>query len=465
MNQTVALIWPNNSLQGRLLRRLLLVVLLVVTVSGLATYWLAQHFASRVFDSWLADAANSLIIVVQGDDTEGPLRLPVSLERLVRWDDTDDTAVMVYGSVSGLITGRADLPDVPAGVQPVKGTALFDARLDGQSVRVASVRVKRHTGEWVTVAVTETRRKRKELARQILLAVLAPVLVLGIVAVALVSAGVRRALLPLNSLSEAISQRVSQNLVPLQVADAPPEVRPLVSAINDLLSRLNDALNAQRGFVADTAHQLRTPLAGLKVQLEDALRQPDCPNEALLKRLLGGVERASRLAGQLLSLARAEADANQGEAPLQNFDLVAFASEVGSEWASRLLRAQQDVALEAPATPVMVQGHSALLTEAVDNLLDNARKYAGRGATIRLIVTGGSQPTLTIADDGPGFPDALHNRLFTRFVRGDHTGGEGAGLGLAIVRKLLQAQGGCAERSTAHGGTHGAAICLTLTAA
>jgi two-component system sensor histidine kinase TctE len=441
-----SVLWPSNSLHGRLLRRLALVVVLVVIVSGAATYSLAQHFSSRVFDSWLSDAANSLAIVVEGDDGNGALKLPATLEDQVRWDDTDDTAVMVYGETSGLVTGRADLPDVPGNVQAIKGTFLFDAMLDGESVRVASVRVKRRNGEAVTVTVAETRRKRKELAGDILLAALTPVLLLAVGAVVLVVAGVQRALLPLNSLSDAISRQEPQNLVPLPLADAPPEVRPLASAINDLLARLNDALNAQRGFVADTAHQLRTPLAGLKVQLEDALRQPNCPNEPLLKRLLGGVERASRLSVQLLALARAEADATQGDAPQGDFDLVALASEVGAEWVPRLLRARQDIALEAPDTAVMVHGRATLLTEAVDNLLDNARKYAGSGATIRLIVVGGAEPSLTVADDGPGFPTSLKARLFTRFARGDHTGSDGAGLGLAIVKELMHAQGGSAQK-------------------
>lgn len=455
------MIRPSNSLHGRLLRRLAAVVLLVVVVSGVATYSLARHYASRVFDSWLSDAANSLSIAVKGDDNEKILRLPSSLENQVRWDATDDTELMVFGTTSGLVAGRADLPDAPPNLRPVNGTYLYDAVLDGQSVRVATVHLRRFNGESVIVSVAETRRKRAQLAGEILIAAIAPVLVLGLLALALVGAGVRRALLPLNSLGDAISRQEPQRLVPLSLDDAPPEVRPLVVAINDLLARLNEALNAQRGFVADTAHQLRTPLAGLKVQLEDALRQPEGANQALLRRLLGGVERASRLAAQLLSMARAEADANQAEVPAQDFNLVAFAKDVGADWIPRLLRAQQDIVLEAPEHPVMAHGRPLLLTEAVDNLLDNARKYAGAGATIRLIVQGGKQPSLTIMDDGPGFPASLDNRLFKRFARGDHAHGEGAGLGLAIVRELMQAQGGTAERVSSDS-QQGAGVCLAL---
>lgn len=449
---------PAHSLQSRLLRRLLLATSLVVGVSASFSYVLASHFADRVFDAWLSDTAGSLANVVASRADFNDAALNEAVERQVRFDATDWVAFTVRGP-QGLLSGRGDIPE-PQHPQPRKGLQLYDARMEDHPIRVAR-QVLERDGQLYTVAVAETIRKRHVIATQLLFAALLPSLLLVGVAAALIRSGVRRALQPLDAISDAIARSDPQNLQPLPAGEL-AEIRPLTAAINDLLARLNLALDAQRSFVADTAHQLRNPLAGIKLQIEEALRHTEPVSRETLRRVLGGVDRAARLAAQLLALARAEADATQAQMPLEAVDLEQFAAERGREWVPQLLRRHMQIQLDPPAQSVLALCRPLLLGEALDNLLDNALRYAGQGCTVRLIIAGNEEEAwLTVADDGPGFAPNQQDTLFRRFARGDHSSGDGAGLGMAIVRELLRAQNGEAEVVAAPGG-RGAAIRLRL---
>lgn len=449
-----------HSLQSRLLRRLLLVTTLVVGAGASFTYALSRHFADRVFDAWLADSAEALANVVASRADFSDAALSQAVEQQVRFDNTDWVAFTVRGP-QGLLAGRADIP-MPAHPRGA-GVQLYDALLQERDLRVAYVQLQRD-GQPYTVAVAETLRKRRLMTSELLLATLLPSLLLAGVAALLIRSGVRRALQPLGAVRDAIVRSDPLKLQPLPVAEL-DEIRPLITAINDLLARLNLALDAQRSFVADTAHQLRNPLAGIKLQIEEALRHTEPVSRETLLRVLGGTDRAARLAAQLLSLARAEADAMQAQMPIQRVDLEQFCAERGREWVPRLLRHGLQIQLDPPPQPVFALCRPLLLGEALDNLLDNALRYAGQGRLIRLIVASADEEAwLTVADDGPGFAPHLRETLFRRFARGDHSSGDGAGLGLAIVRELLRAQNGDAEVVTAPGG-RGAAIRLRLRAA
>ena len=455
--------WPEGplSLRGRLLAWLTALAVVLVLGAGVSAYTLAEHFAGRVFDNWLSDTAHSIAIAVQAEGRLSPLRLPASLERQVRWDTTDDTALMVVGTVSGLIAGRADLPLPPPHSRVSSNTAFYPLQLNGQEARAASVAVVRSNGEHVRVVVAETLQKRRALALDILVAALTPVVLLAIAAGLLVTLGVRSALKPLAVISQQVQAQDPLRLKPLPAASAPAEVRPLMESVNALLLKLNDNLAHQRDFVADTAHQLRTPLAGLKVQLEEALNTPASVEAAGFHRsLLRGVERASRLSSQLLALARAEADQQQRQSALERFDLCAFAADAGADWAVLAAKRGSEMSLATPAQPVWALGTPHLLHEAIDNLLDNALKYAGAKAQIRITVQANPNPRLTVADSGAGFPKSLDGKLFQRFARGDRSGSDGAGLGLAIVREALRAQGGEAQAGNAPEG--GAVVVLQL---
>ncbi|MFT4047344.1 MAG: sensor histidine kinase [Solimonas sp.] len=441
--------WSTQTLHGRLRQRLLLIVALIVCVGALGSYLLARQFADRVFDAWLRDASGSLASAVSIGQHFDDADVLQALDRQVRFDETDEVQ-FVIADAGGVLAGRGDLP-MPASVSG-DGPRLYDATVDAHAVRAVWQRARQPDGGTVTIIVTETLRKRRVLAGELLFAALLPALLLAGVAIALLNIGVNRALAPLDALGAALARQDPLRLEPLP-EDGPDEIRPLLRTLNALLARLNGMLDAQRAFIADTAHQLRSPLTGLQLALGEVLRRRTPPDEAMLRRLLGGVERASRLTTQLLSLARADAEATQALTPVETIDLARFAAEHGGEWAPRLLRHGMQLQLEAPQ-PAHARCRPLLLAEALDNLLDNAWRHAGAGATVRLIVAAvDGAPSLTVADDGPGIPENLRANLFRRFARGDHANGSGAGLGMAIVRELLRAQQGDAEYLPAPQGT------------
>jgi two-component system sensor histidine kinase TctE len=242
--------------------------------------------------------------------------------------------------------------------------------------------------------------------------------------------------------------RRADALDPVQLQAAPPEVGALAGAVNELLGQVQHNLATQRRFISDAAHQLRTPLAGLKSQAELALAAVEASTDPALHQRLQRVQesavRAARLVSQLLVLARAEpgAAATQGWAAV---DCGALVREVTAEWVPRALAAGCDLGAELPDEPVQVQGVPLLLREALVNLIDNAVRYAGRGAAITVrLRRAGDDVWIDVQDNGPGLPPTLRDRAFERFVRGTDTG-DGCGLGLAIVREIAEHHGGSAE--------------------
>jgi two-component system sensor histidine kinase TctE len=292
------------------------------------------------------------------------------------------------------------------------------------------------------VAVAETLGKRQALAREILWDVILPQLVLIVVAGVAVWLGIGRGLIPLATLRQQISARSPRDLGPLVLTESPQEVRPLVQALNELLARLRAAIEAQQRFVADAAHQLRTPLAGLKTQAELALRESDMPAvRHSLEQIKTASEQTARLANQLLSLARAEPGSDQ-PAPMAELDFGNLAREVTSDWIQTALDNGIDLGFEEPSAPARIRGNAILLRELISNLTDNAVRYTQRGGQVTVAVTHlGSSVSLSVTDNGPGIPESEHARVFERFYRVLGTGREGAGLGLAIVREIADRHG------------------------
>ncbi|HEY2590028.1 MAG TPA: ATP-binding protein, partial [Steroidobacteraceae bacterium] len=286
------------------------------------------------------------------------------------------------------------------------------------------------------VQVAETLKKRATLFTEILLAMAAPQLAL--IAIALLAAWlvVGHGLKPLTGLAAAIEARGKENLTPVPVAGLPKEARVLASKINDLLARVEQVLAAQRRFVADAAHQLRTPLATVLLHAERAKRSPDRESaQSALRGLHAGVARAGRLSQQLLALARAEPGAAAPH-PMAPVDLVGLARDVGEEWIPRALERRIDFGFVAPEEPVIVSGNAGLLGELMSNLIDNALRYSGPACRVTLSVAAAPLPSLAVEDDGPGVPETERERIFERFYRVAGSEADGCGLGLSIVREI-----------------------------
>jgi two-component system sensor histidine kinase TctE len=292
------------------------------------------------------------------------------------------------------------------------------------------------------VQVAENLSGRADIAQQVLLRMMLPQSVLIALAALAVWYGVGRGLAPLASLQRELAARSHRDLSPLPEDQAPEEVKPLIRAMNELLGRLSQALEAQQRFIADAAHQLRTPIAGLKTQTELALREshPDKVHETL-RQLQTATTQSARLINQLLALARAEPGAKLEHA-VERLDLARLARESTTEWVPRALARGIDLGYDGAEDAAWIVGDPFLVRDMLGNLLDNAIRYTQRGGQVTVRVARGSERVeLSIEDNGPGIPEQERERVFERFYRALGTGTDGCGLGLAIVREIAVSHG------------------------
>lgn len=265
------------------------------------------------------------------------------------------------------------------------------------------------------------------------------VLLVALIAWVLI-AGVRSGLRSFNQLSDEIRERSIEDLKPLQVKGVPAELVPVVQHINDLLDRLNGSMQAQKRFIGSAAHQLRTPLSGLKLECELMLagKLPEDVHQRA-ERIKGVTDRMIRLGQQLLVLARADATLAVRDA-FQRINLAEWVRETGSEWVPAARQHKVELHLHAPDTPVWIEGDPLLLEELLGNLMDNALRY-GEGATQITLHVGANPPSLSVEDNGPGIAIPDQDRVFEAFFRAADAKTSGSGLGLAIVRQIASAHG------------------------
>jgi two-component system sensor histidine kinase TctE len=424
------------SLRRGLLLRLGLLMLVFSVLASAVVYRMALRFADEAYDEWLLDSARSLSQLIQLKDQRVSVELPGTTLQAFVFDAHDRVLFRIDDEHDGLVSGQVAL-HAPSFNQPE--VSYNDLWVDGQAMR--SVQVIRHdlrAGSAVSIMVAESLNKRHRLASRVLGTVMALSAVLGLLTVLLARDAVTRGLRPLVKLSETIRLRAPGDLTRLPDTDVAQELRTFTDAINETLGQLAHASQLQRRFIADAAHQLRTPLAALKVELEHALREPDPSRHAqALDELKGGLNRLSRLANQLLTLARAEpgALASSGFKPL---DLHALAHQTAMRFLPQYMRADLELGFDGDVHP-MVRGDALLLDELINNLLDNAMRYAGTGAHVAIqVAIDGSQAVLTVEDDGPGVSEQELSRLTERFHRPQGSAPGGSGLGLAIVDEITQ---------------------------
>ena len=437
-----------QSLRSGLLRRLGIVLVILLALDALACYFTALHYANLVYDRWLIDSTRSLAQAVRSDHGHALFDMPRVALQVFQFDEVDKTYFRIISSQRGIIAGEASLPVTPP--VPLGGIRLSYATFKGEPVRIVATRIAPATpSETVTVEVAETLFKRSTLAGEILLGMVAPQVTLLAVALLLAWQGVSRGLKPLTDLAGEIEARGQRNLSPVIHTGWHRETRVLATRINELFVRLSEAMRAQKRFVADAAHQLRTPLAAILLHAERAERATDAPSEKeALRALHRSVERAARLSQQLLSLARTEPETGMTFEP-QELDLGALARKVGEEWIPRALERDVDFGLLVPDDRVLIHGDHRLLAEMLSNLIDNALRYGNDGGHVTLIVEGGKVPKISVQDDGPGIPPAEREHIFERFYRLPGSTGEGCGLGLAIVQEIARLHHSKVEIATA----------------
>jgi two-component system sensor histidine kinase TctE len=448
-----------HSLFGDILDWMLVPLLLLWPLSVVITWIAATGMANRPFDRELGDTARTLArrvqvqAAAQGREA-GAVRLSLNeaAVALVRGDKPEDIYFQVLGTRGEFIAGDRELP-VPQGVTPITGEVFYrDDEVEGRPVRMAYVWVPtalaNRSQSPPLVQVAETLDRRSQLATEIARGVMMSQFAILPMAVLLVWFAVLRGFRPLDALQRRIRRRDAGDLSPLDDRAVPEEVAPLVDAINDLLARLDRSVRAQRHFLADAAHQLKTPLAGLRMQAELAQREVDAGDTKAVKRTLLTIgrssQRAAHMVNQLLAMARAE-DTGVSR-PAQPYNLAALAAEAVRDLVPLALAKQQDLGYDGPQpkdgdAPHLV-GEPVLVRELIRNLVDNAVHYTPEGGTITVRVLAdpfGQVAVLQVDDNGPGIDETERENVFQPFYRvlGDEGSAvDGSGLGLAIVREI-----------------------------
>ena len=448
-----------HSLFGEILDWMLAPLLLLWPVSVALTWLVAQGIANKPYDRQLGEMARAVSRQVSVHTTDGDalarLVLPPGASELLHTDESDGIHYQVLGLRGEYLSGERTLPAPGADRRAPPGELRFrDDTLNNDSVRVAYLWVDvpgRPASAAPLVQVAETMGKRSRLATEIIKGVILPQFVILPLAVLLVWLALARGIAPLNELQQRIRLRDSNDLSPIDERDAPEEVSPLVQAINDLLARLDQSLSAQKHFLADAAHQLKTPLAGLRTQAELAQREIDtgASDPQAVKRSLQQIalscQRAAHMVNQLLAMARAE---DQGHGMhRQDVNLSQLAAETVRDFVPRAMEKHIDLGYEGGGDPeesrppLLISGHALLLRELVRNLVDNALQYtpAGGTATVRVMDDPfGQVVVLQVEDSGPGIAAAEREQVFQPFYRALGTNVDGSGLGLAIVREIAQ---------------------------
>lgn len=430
-------------------------LLVLWSVSTLVDYDIAKRFVNLAYDRALLESALDIGRQVKVVNERVYVDLPDVAVQMLQTRESGRVYYLVTGPGNQYITGEPDLPPPPDPLS--QRVNYYDDYYQGKPVRVVTLRLPVQVGKTestATIQVAENRAARNEFARQILLRQISPQALLILLAGIMLWYAIGRGLAPLDALRREIESRSHRDLSALPAEKAPQEVRSLIYAMNELLARLSRTLEAQQRFIADAAHQMRTPIAGLKTQTELALRQtPAGDAQATLRQLGSAAERATRLVNQLLSLARAEPTGGRTQAS-ETVDLTGLAREAATEWVPRALEHHVDLGFDTDSVRAEIEGDPFLLREMLNNLLDNAIRYSRReGAHVTVRVTRqGAYPILSVEDNGPGIPESEQERVFERFYRVLGTGAEGCGLGLAIVHEIAQSHGATVQLGPGTGG-------------
>ena len=428
-----------TSLFGEILDWMLTPFLVLWPISMAMEYYVAYSVASAAYDRELKDSVVVLSRQVSFDGRQIRFSMPALAVAMLQARGSDETLYQVRDLKNEIVAGDPRLPVVEFSAELEPRTVYFrdDHTKNNEDLRVAYMfaQVPGLTGA-VLVQVAETEGRRVQLASEISSAVLSAQFLILPLALLMVSLGLAKGIAPLNELRDKIRSRRPQDLSPIDPAEAPEEVRPFIHSINDLMERLDASLRAQQRFVADAAHQMRTPLAGLKTQAELALRQRDALGiEHTMRQIVVGADRAARLVNQLLALAHADSDV---PALMARLDLDRVTLESARDWVARAMEKRIDLGFEAAQGPCYVEGNDVLLRELLSNLLDNAIRYTGAGGRVTARVIAGDAITLEVEDNGIGIESVDRERVFERFYRVLGTETEGSGLGLAIVRSIAE---------------------------
>jgi len=437
-------------LRTQLLSWLLAPLFLLLTADTFISYWVALNFSQRAYDRTLVEIAREVSLYLKRADGGAlVLEMPAEARRLLL-TDPDDRVYFQVIDADGRVVAGAPIAPARRDAARRRRPALYDGEAGGEPVRIVELTFDADSASGRPAAVVraaETMVKRNVLAREILLSVVIPQVLLILIAGIVVWVGVVRGLSPLQRLQRAVASRSHRDCSPVVVDKVPGEVSPLLHSINELLARLDRVLTLQSRFISDAAHQLKTPITALNAQFEVAQRETDPERmRAAMQALSPALDRLSRLVSQLLSLARNEPDAVRA-VTLAPLDLNALSLEAATGWVPEARKRRIDLGFEGSADRVMVLGDAARLRELLDNLLDNAIRYTPGGGRVTVRVRAAPAPSVAVNDDGPAIPHHERERVFERFHRLLGNSRDGSGLGLAIAQEIARLHGAAIDLS------------------
>ncbi|MDD5057106.1 MAG: ATP-binding protein [Sideroxydans sp.] len=427
-----------RSLRSYLMQRLLISLYLLWLVSTVVGYFATINYANQPYDLVLLQRANAVADLLKlGSGHEQLDVIPL----LPDGSDLGMPDSVVYTVTDGegrKLAGNGNTLRPLSYRRGRTGPLFSNGEREGQKTRMVSLTFNSN-GKTLQLHVSETTQQRQALIRGILANIVIPQLLLTLIALAVVWYGLKQGLRPLERLRREVVNRKRDDLSQLDGSKAPAEVRPLIDAVNDLLERLKQVMAAQQRFVADAAHQLRTPFAGLKTQSELALRETDPQRkQQSLNYILTSTRHGIRLVNQLLALARNEPGGQSTESFVA-LNLNQLAQECTVNWVPIALEKNIDLGYEGASVAALVRGDAGSLTEMLNNLIDNAIRYTPESGHITVSVKVAlSCIELSVEDNGPGIDPQHRERVFERFYRILGSGQSGSGLGLSIVAEVAK---------------------------
>lgn len=442
------------TLAARVLRAMLLILLAGAVMVGASTWANGRKAAREAYDRLLLGAASDIAESIRVVGGAPLVDLPVSAFELLAQAPDDRIFYAVRGPGGRLLTGMEG-----AYALPPRGTDAFDAQMQGEDarfVRVTRLFAEREFSGEVTVLVGQTTRARADMAFGLMLDALAPMALAGVALLVMAWMVTRRAMRPLEALSQGLTARDPYDLTPMPVEALPGELRVMVGSVNHFMGRLDRQMEAMRNLISDTAHQLRTPVAAIRVQAEGLsgeMLSGEVPSRPL-ERLLMRTRSLGVLLDQLLS--RALVTHRADAAPRVTLDLREVALDIVDARDHELLAPGVEVRLMIGEDAVCVRAEEFSVTEAAKNLLSNALKH-GRAPVAIGVEARGPEAWLWVMDSGPGPSDEVAGPLGERFARSSASREDSAGLGLSIVKAVATAFDGRMEMERAADG-----FCMAL---
>lgn len=425
-----------GSIRKTLLLWLLIPLVCLCSLSAFVAYRLAEKFANESYDRLLLKSAESIASRL-GRNEAGVVvvDLPRAAQAILRHNLKDEFYYQIADSYGHRLTGDAILP-LPQDVSDA-GPRFKYVEIDGQQIRTCRISVAVSPSDdiiWVQVA--ESLNNRRRFLEQIFLSILAPQLMLVLLASLSVWLGVKHGLDPLERLGNLLKSRGELDLSPVEIGETPAELEPVSTALNKLFANANNHIHLQRQFIGNAAHQLRTPVTALKTYVDYAERIKDTEKDTLdtvLKQMSEASSRVAHMVNRLLSLARSE---EHDRKDIENMDLTEAVNDAASNVVHEALSRGVNMEFDLPETPVMVRADRGDVVEMLTNLFDNAIRYTATKGFVEVKIEQGEKITLTVADNGPGIADSEKEKVFQRFYRIPGTNGSGCGLGLSIVGEV-----------------------------